>query len=215
MNVTHYKLSRQTIPLLVPCPPKEPHDGIANFYIEKTPHGHRSGPRIRLVTQKDLRDAELRKTLDQRELDLLIGAVMLRHGLEKRDEHERRHGFEKLMPWLDPGLNSAGLLDHFAGVPGHAVIKLSRAATQLVEDARLVLWFWPKQQRFTPAVYCPSLKTALFINSLLGRIRVCPYCATVFTTEKKNVDYCCTAHRDAHRMARWRAKGKAAKRRDR
>jgi hypothetical protein len=84
-----------------------------------------------------------------------------------------------------------------------------------VKSTRFVLWWNGK--RFSPALFCSDLKTAVHVQALLRiaggqAFRVCPYCDKAFLQDRSNQDYCCLAHREAHRVARWRAKQKAKKR---
>lgn len=74
--------------------------------------------------------------------------------------------------------------------------------------SQLVLWWTGK--RFTPAIWCEDIKTAFYVRALLnvvgGRgLRVCPHCSEVFLQERPDQNYCSVAHREAHRVARWRA----------
>ena len=88
---------------------------------------------------------------------------------------------------------------------------LSHEVSQALGDARLVLW-WNKG-RFLPAVYCPNLKTAFYARALLDIVgtksfRVCAYCGDLFRQKRTDQDYCSISHREAHRVARWRASQK-------
>ncbi|MGC2791706.1 MAG: hypothetical protein WA899_06790, partial [Candidatus Sulfotelmatobacter sp.] len=63
----------------------------------------------------------------------------------------------------------------------------------------------------TLAIFCPSIVTALFAKLLLSRVSgkglaVCPQCGIPFVTKRPNQDYCSIKHREAHRVARYRAK---------
>jgi len=61
-----------------------------------------------------------------------------------------------------------------------------------------------------PALYCPDWKTAAFVVTFLGRVRVCanPKCNAVFVPSTDKEHYCIPAHGVAYRVARsrWRAK---------
>jgi len=88
---------------------------------------------------------------------------------------------------------------------------LSHEVSQALQEARLVLW-WNKE-RFLPAVWCPNLKTAFYARALLDIVgtksfRVCAYCGDLFRQKRTDQDYCSIAHREAHRVARWRANQK-------
>ena len=65
-----------------------------------------------------------------------------------------------------------------------------------------------------PAIYCTDLDSAFYVHTFLiaptGSIgyRMCPHCGEQFLQERSNQDYCIPAHREAHRVARWRDKQK-------
>lgn len=87
--------------------------------------------------------------------------------------------------------------------------------------SRLVLWWSGKY--FTPAIWCDDMTTAFYVRALLDVVggkglRVCPHCSEVFLQQRPDQNYCSVAHREAHRVARWRvmkaskSKRKGAKR---
>lgn len=76
-------------------------------------------------------------------------------------------------------------------------------------ETELVLWWDGKE--FRPAIYCKDHLSALYVHTFfLGRVRyrICPKCGERFEQHQPNQDYCKIAHREAHRVARWRAKQK-------
>src|SRR5258706_2267133 len=72
----------------------------------------------------------------------------------------------------------------------------------------IVLWW--AEERFIPAIFCLDMKTALYLHTFfiapVGEIgfRICPHCHNQFFQDRPNKDYCCPAHREAHRVARFR-----------
>jgi hypothetical protein len=75
-------------------------------------------------------------------------------------------------------------------------------------SSRLVLWW--TGERFTPAIWCDDIKTAFYVRALLSAVggvglRTCPHCSDLFFQERPDQNYCSIAHREAHRVARWRA----------
>jgi hypothetical protein len=79
-------------------------------------------------------------------------------------------------------------------------------------SAQIVLW--EEQGAFRPALFCQDLITALYLhtffiapNGILG-FRACPYDGEQFFQNRPNQDYCSPAHREAHRVARFRARQK-------
>jgi hypothetical protein len=75
----------------------------------------------------------------------------------------------------------------------------------------LALWvelvFWWTGERFTPALYCIDPKVAPYVYILTHKgWGVCPHCGEWFQKDRSDQNYCRIAHREAHRVARWRAK---------
>lgn len=86
---------------------------------------------------------------------------------------------------------------------------LSYAVSEgLSTSSQLVLWW--TGVRFTPAIWCDEMKTAFYVRALLSAVggkglRICPHCGEPFVQKRPDQDYCSVAHREAHRVARWRA----------
>jgi hypothetical protein len=85
---------------------------------------------------------------------------------------------------------------------------LSQLVSEAMESAQLVLWWSGK--RFRPALYCPNNKTAIYAFLLMKAAAgtgwgVCPKCGSFFEKKRSDQNYCSIAHREAHRVARWRA----------
>jgi hypothetical protein len=75
-------------------------------------------------------------------------------------------------------------------------------------SSQLVLWW--TGVRFTPAIWCHDMKTAFYVRALLSAVggkglRICPHCSEPFVQKRPDQDYCSITHREAHRVARWRA----------
>jgi hypothetical protein len=87
---------------------------------------------------------------------------------------------------------------------------ISYEVSRSVELASAALWWW--KGAFRPAIYCSNIETALYFHTFFiaptGEIgfRICPYCTDQFFQKRPNQDYCVPAHREAHRVARWRNK---------
>lgn len=81
----------------------------------------------------------------------------------------------------------------------------------LLDRVRLVLWW--DEDRFLPALYCEDRTTALYLRVLLkaagGRgLATCLKCGEWFVQDRANQNYCSIAHREAHRVSRWRTQQK-------
>ncbi|HWZ45955.1 MAG TPA: hypothetical protein VNW97_20955 [Candidatus Saccharimonadales bacterium] len=95
---------------------------------------------------------------------------------------------------------------------------LSQLMSQALESARLVLWW--SGSRFQPAIYCGELKAALYTFLLMKLAMgqgwgVCPKCGAFFVQKRSDQNYCSMAHREAHRVARWRASKKTDRKKKR
>lgn len=91
---------------------------------------------------------------------------------------------------------------------------LSQLISEALTSVRVVLW-WSGRE-FRPALYCSDLKAALYVFLLMKIARgqgwaVCPKCGEFFEQKRSNQNYCSIAHREAHRVARWRATRVGAK----
>ncbi len=85
------------------------------------------------------------------------------------------------------------------------------------------LGMWISEDGVRPAIYCGLPQAALAAKLLLGLgkgrgLAVCPYppCGKVFEQKKRSdQEYCTIAHREAHRVARWRMTPKGRRALDR
>jgi ribosomal protein S27AE len=68
-----------------------------------------------------------------------------------------------------------------------------------------------------PAIFCPDYKTAVFVRLVLGKrldlrnrlsksVKFCPRCGKHFVQSHPKQEYDTPKCREAHRVARWRAK---------
>jgi hypothetical protein len=132
---------------------------------------------------------------------------------QSRKFDERRRKFsESIAPSI--GLSAEESLKHWDGLrPGPKAKhdlhrRLSYEVSERVRLIQTALW-WAKED-FRPAIYCMDVETAVYVHTFFiaptGGIgfRICPYCTTQFFQDRPNQDYCCPAHREAHRVARWR-----------
>ena len=169
---------------------------------------------VRVVREGDLNEERLRTIFSRRELPLLVGAIQLKQAFISGDELALHQSGEKVRPWMPDFVE---LQDwRWKSADGRISIKSNgrkryaallnycRLMADMFQSARLVIWFSEQERRLLPALYCPDWKTAIFVMSFTGRLRVCPRCSNIFIPSADNVDYCSPAHREAHRVARWR-----------
>jgi len=172
------------------------------------PHRRRETA-VRVIKTSDIEArGRLQEIFRPKELRLVLGAAEMRSALVRQDERAFHQAFEKVRPWfptagelrLNPiGRDWTGARDVY-----------TRLMSSLLQKARLILW-QPQEPSLMPALYCPDLKTASFVMTAMGRLRVCPKCNEVFYPHADNQDYCEPAHGTAYRTARsrWNKKQRA------
>jgi hypothetical protein len=118
------------------------------------------------------------------------------------------------------GMSPEDSIKHFAGLRSGPRARndpfrlLSYEVSESVGlfKAEIVLW-WADQQ-FRPAIFCDNKITALYVHTFfiapIGAPgwRSCPHCGEQFFQDRPNQEYCRPAHREAHRVARWRVQQK-------
>lgn len=214
--MTRNSVRTVTLPILVAADTAKEMDGWGTFF----PADRTESMAVHVVREADIK-ARLRTIFRPKDLPLYIGAIELKHAYAAKDELALNRASEKVRPWLPhfappreiQGESADGRLSFSStGQKWNATRwNYSRLMADMFQSARLAIWFSEKEGRFLPALYCPDWKTAAFVMTFLGRIRVCPKCSTIFIPSADNVDYCTPAHREAHRVARsrWRAQQRA------
>jgi hypothetical protein len=219
---------KESFVLLIPASPEEAM-GDATFLSESMP-GVVSPVPVRPFTSKDLKDAATKlKGADGKQFDALLalrGALEARDDLALADARERieqvyrlremelakhrkspeneetRRFWAELIEGLRPGpkakKNPCRLLS----------FEVSRTVGLL--NAQIVLWWEDRKEKFIPAIFCLDVRTALYLHTFFiattggPGFRICPYDGEQFFQDRPNQDYCCPAHREAHRVARFR-----------
>lgn len=214
MIVTMSRNPAQTVtrglPVLVEVGRLRDADGRGYFL----PNGEESA--VRIVRERDIR-TRLRTIFTSKELPLLLGSIKLRQALDADDGLALQDASEKVRPWLPDFVDIPDRQEKKVGPITFERVSMKRYSAflnytclmaKMFQSARLVMWFFEKEGRFLPALYCPDWKTAAFVLTFTGRIRVCPKCSKIFVARGEKVTYCTPAHREAHRMARsrWRKK---------
>lgn len=223
-------------PVLIPCKANA-QQGLATFLGANPAEGFQP---VRAFTDADLNRDRLAKTMAVAELKVVTALLALSQALEKKDRLAIRQARNDLLTALgrkgrfepDPAtLKDLSLIDGikpdevqlaalelcFARI-GEEDEKcmLSWRLSEALDSVRLVLWWSGK--RFRPALYCPDLKSALY-TYVLTRVSarrglgVCPFCGVLFLKKRADQNYCSVAHREAHRVARWRAANAAKSKR--
>jgi hypothetical protein len=227
------------IPILIPCGESE-QQGVATWLGDV----RQVFTYVRVVTQDDLAPNSKRnpiRSVSESDREFFLAVVALIKGLGDNDRLAIAKARERVVLALgrkqgvDPnsddvrrvaselGLEAgqeAVAMELFTIGPGQAVDVgwlFSSVVSGELDSVRLVLWWHRKQ--FRPALYCPDLKSALFTLVLMKIVSgrgwgVCPQCGDFYVQKRPDQTYCTVAHREAHRVARWRA-AKLAKTRTR
>jgi hypothetical protein len=226
------------VPILVPCDASE-QQGLATFAGESGEKYQPVRAFTDADLDRDSRKNPLR-TMLQFERAFFVGVRALLDGLENNDRlaiararerlieamaHKRGGGSDSdlvrlvasSIPGLKPGRSEKIALELSTLGPRSSADEkwlLSTHVSAELESVRLVLW-WSGTQ-FRPALYCPDLKSALYTFVLLKTVAgrgwgICPFCGLLFVQTRSDQNYCSIAHREAHRVARWRATKKGPK----
>ena len=219
------------VPVLIPCARNE-QQGLATFLGELGYENQPVRPLSDADLDKRSQNHPLRTMWDT-ERKFFAGLVNLLDGLQNKDQLTIIRARERLieaialrdgvvvapdvlratsgMRGLKPGQAEKIALDLCTlGSRSSADEKwlLSTYFSQALNSVRLVLW-WSGTE-FRPALYCSDLKSALYTFVLMRVVAgrgwgVCPFCGLFFVQTRSDQNYCSVAHREAHRVARWRA----------
>jgi hypothetical protein len=84
-----------------------------------------------------------------------------------------------------------------------------------LKGARLVLWL-TKQKQFAPAIFCPTMKAAMFAFAAFRGVAACPNCGDLFTLDTERPDksrgerYCTAACGQRYRQKMYRKRSGAS-----
>jgi len=220
-----------TVPILIPCDEHE-RQGTATFLVPepRTPQPVRTftSEDLRVALRKMwkyerehfLSILALRRGAQENDtLAVKHASERLTDALKLKHHYDARAGITEsdidFLPFLvrhyglSPGQEKEAL-DRFTGYYGigggaQADTKrmLSQQMSQALGSVRLVLWW--SGTRFRPALYCSDIKSAPYAFALMQKVGVCPHCGQLFTPRRPDQNYCSIPHREAHRVARWRA----------
>lgn len=175
-----------------------------------------------LLTLRDALEArdELTITKAKERLEKVYRSREAKRALsESPEDGESQRQFGEVLATL-VGLPPDESLRHFQGVrPGprakaNPYRLLSYEVSQRVGRANTEIVLWWANREFRPAIYCKDVESALYVHTFfiaptggLG-FRICPYDGEQFFQDRPNQEYCIPAHREAHRVARFRNRKK-------
>jgi hypothetical protein len=191
----------EPIPLLIHCSPAE-RDGTTSFLV-----GFEGLRPVRILRDKDLHaKSKFWQSIGKQQQEI-VAATQLVDALEKQDTLAARNAFASLAK------SESALLQHLASeapekFKSYLQIRLDQGISERLKGAHLVIWNFRGKRVL--AVYCPDNVTALYTKLLMNRVSgrglaVCPKCGLPFVQKRPNQEYCSLQHREAHRVARWRA----------
>lgn len=187
---------------------KQKRDGTATFLPDF--EGLRP---VRILRDEDIEQKrEIWQSLPKEEREEWIATAKLITAVGKRDSLAAKKASIDLAGSKSPELRTIAseVADKITSYPQ---TQLDETISSRLKSAQLVVWNY--QGKPTLAIFCRNNVTALFVHLLLSRVSgrgvaVCPQCGIPFVTKRPNQDYCSIKHREAHRVARWRA-GKSTK----
>src|ERR1700674_1144106 len=217
------------IPVLVPCDERD-QEGLATWLSLVREHW----THVRALNQADLDSKSKKSPLrlvPESDKELFVAAVHLLQGLERKDRTAIAHARQRIvialgrkqgvdLDWaqgigralgLKPGRKAEAaayeLVTLDLGRNANVRLLLSGVVSDALDSVRLVLWW--SGSRFRPALFCSDPKSALFTFILMRIVAgkgwgVCLHCGAFFVQKRSDQTYCTIAHREAHRVARWR-----------
>lgn len=197
-----------TLPVLVPCVFYK-QEGAATFLpVDK----RGIAKPVRAFTNADLdrksKESPLRKMTDS-EWDVFNAIWRLMQGLKNKDEFAISRAHVKLLGGAIEQEQNVEEMFARAFTDKEPEGMLSLRLSQALASVRLVLW--ESGHGLQPALYCPDAKSALYTFVLMSlfahkkKLGQCPFCGEFFVPGRPDQTYCSVAHREAHRVARWRA----------
>jgi hypothetical protein len=203
-----------TLPVLIPCVFYK-QEGVATFLPVKK--GGIPKP-VRAFTHADLdrksKESSLR-TMTDPEWGVFNAIWRLMQGLKDKDKFAISQAHAKLLGGTSEREQTVEEMFARAFTDKEPEGMLSLQLSQALDSVRLVLW--QSGHGLQPALYCPDPKSALYtfvLTSLFAdkkRLSLCPFCGEFLVPRRPDQTYCSIAHREAHRVARWRAAKRAAK----
>jgi hypothetical protein len=204
-GVSRDRYKTVTLPVLVSLEkPLEEADGWV--YLDRV--NHRA---VQVVEPKDIQERLRKIFTTPKDIFLFTGAGELKSAYDTKDVLALRRSVERVSAWV-PGWSGRPWNLGTETKPNWVGVRFIYSAlmTNLLRDARSVMWCSDKEGCFLPGIYCPDWKTAAFGTMFMGHLRVCPKCGDPFTPKTDNQDYCTPAHGVAYRTAKsrwWKARG--------
>ena len=169
---------------------------------------------VREVTPEDAKKWARTEFASKTDHVLLTGVAQIKRGYDDWDNATIADAFKRLgIPlanrmWSGQAADTPFTLPLPADPREHGRIAYSQFVSAELESVRVVVRF--RNGEFRPAIYCPNKKTAVWYSFFTEALRVCPECKKPFSPKAGNVDYCCAAHRENHRVKRWQAARRAS-----
>lgn len=178
-----------------------------------------------IVENGDL-NPKLRKKILSETWDMIRAIGLLFRAEEVRDSKAALEAYTLAKPVLfghtstTQDRDAVDLVISMNSLESNIGLDLDQLISHALANARLVCWgHWklataerdarrPLHQRRAIGIYCPDWKTAIVAKMILGSIRICFRCHKPFIAKRPKQNCCIAGCREAHRLARWRAKKK-------
>jgi hypothetical protein len=186
---------------------------------------------VRVIKDSDIvRDGDLnpdlRRNLRSEEWDMLRALSLLFRAEEVQDSKAAKDAYELSSPVLFGHPQNARDRDtvelaiSMLSLPANLGSDLDMLISHAFAKARLVCWNWklstaesdarrPLAERRAIGIYCSDYQTAIAAKMILGSVRICFRCNKPFIAKRPKQNCCKVECREAHRLARWRAKKKS------
>jgi hypothetical protein len=137
---------------------------------------------------------------------LVSGAALMQNALREKDWPRFQNALDLVQQWV-PHFAGDAEIRHIRGSNSwkKAVWAYSGLMSNLLQTARFIIWYSPKDNRLRPGLFCPDWEVAVYAVVGMDYIRICkkPGCGEPFIPVP-NQECCTQAHANALRVAVWK-----------
>lgn len=140
---------------------------------------------------------------------LVGGAATLQRAQREKNWMLFQNALDLVQRWV-PHFGGDAEIQHIRGSKNWKEVgwTYSGLMSNLLQAARFIIWYSPKDNRLRPGLFCPDWEVAAYAIMGMDHIRICkkPGCDAPFIPDPMTQEYCTPAHGNAHRAARSMAK---------
>jgi hypothetical protein len=196
------------LPVLIRSSDRLTLDGVGTVFTKDT---EITGLHVVTTEEASLRLDKWERT-DPERWQLVTGVVRLQQALRENDRLLFQQAIDAVQRWI-PHFGGSAEIAHIrssAKWKKEAAWSYSGLMSNLLQTARFIIWYSPKDEKPRPGLFCPNWEVAVYAVAGMDQVRKCakPGCEIFFIPEQDTHAYCKPAHGNAHRVARWKTEHK-------